>query len=55
MENMTKKTFNAFRIREIVGDLYCILSSNLGSNREIVQGSTYLGSIYWKEWIICYF
>ena len=36
-------TFDKCRIVQNVGDLYGSLSSNRGSNREIVGGSTYLG------------
>jgi hypothetical protein len=38
-----RTTFNKFRIIWIGGDLFCSLSSNLGSNHEIVDGSIYLG------------
>jgi hypothetical protein len=35
-------TFNISRIKYIIGDFYCSLSSILGSNRTIDGGNTYL-------------
>jgi hypothetical protein len=42
-------TFNKFRFIWIGGDLYCSLSSNVGSNLEIVGGSIYLGNFLPKR------